>query len=269
MNDVNQPPTYKEEVAQYTKKDAIYALLFFVAIMLLSIVPILPTGQIPNLVYTIVFLVALFVFLKKKGQGLRSVGIHLMDWKKVFAVGLFFVVLLLMLFNGLLPGLLGGWQMQPASVVIGLAALTLIQAFFEDIFHIGYIQTRIYGLVKNDYLAVFIGAVIFAIPHFPWQIRMAIASDGGLGFDFISNLAFLTLFWIVMHVFMNIIFRNLRSIIPVTLFHFTWNFTLFGHLWYGDFGDYTNMISVSIALGSILLVVWVILPFLKKRKTAK
>ena len=48
MNDANRPSTYKEEVAQYTKKDGVHALLFFAIIMLvtvsLDIFPILPTG---------------------------------------------------------------------------------------------------------------------------------------------------------------------------------------------------------------------------------
>ena len=110
MNEVIQTTTYQAEVTQYTKKDAIYALLFFAVLMLLSIVPILPRGQIPNLVFTIMVLVALFALVIKIRQGLHSIGLHLMDWKKTFAAGLFIVVVLLMLNNGLLPGLLGGWQ---------------------------------------------------------------------------------------------------------------------------------------------------------------
>ena len=269
MNDVNHLPTYQEEVAQYTKKDAIYALLFFAVIMFFSIVPILPRGTYVNLAFTIVLLVALFVFLKIKGQGLRSIGLHFMDWKKAFAAGLFFMAVFLMLKDGLLPGLIGGWQMQSVGALTGVIALTLIQAFYEDVIHIGYIQTRLYGLIKNDYLAVFVGAVIFAVSHFPWHFRMAIASDGGVGFGFLSNLALLTIMWVVFHVFANIIFRNLHSIIPVTLFHFSWNLSR-GRLWLADYGNgFNESLSIGIAFGSVFLVVWVVLPFLKKRKVAK
>jgi len=225
MNDMNQPPTYMEEVAQYTKKDGIHALLFFAFLLIVNVIPIpfLPTGFYLNLVYMSIELLILFVIIWKKGQGLRSAGIHLWDWKKAIVVGLIFAVIILMLFDGLLPGFLLGWQMRSATTVMRTIAYILFFAFYEDVIFIGFLQTRIYGLVKKDWLAIGIGALFFAVMHWPFFIRSAIESNDGFAFNILVSLTVLTAAWMFMHCLMNTIFRHLRSIIPVTLFHFAWN----------------------------------------------
>ena len=120
MNNIIRP-SYKEEVMQYTKKDAIHALLFVAYIILLtfslSILMIVfdvtdADGQMTSVGYllgvglALLTLTPLIVIIKKKGQGLCSLGIHLIDWKKNLFAGLFFAIVFLMLFRGLLPGLL-------------------------------------------------------------------------------------------------------------------------------------------------------------------
>lgn len=284
MNEVKRLPTYKEEVAQYTKKDAVHALLFgvFLTLMFTAIWGVFMatglrdsdgrmtiTGQVVNIAFLVpMFLITLFVFLKKKGQTLRSIGLHLMDWKKALVVGLFFAVVLSMIFDGLVPGLLGGWQMHSAGMVAWLLVMFLILAFYEDVMYIGYIQTRIYGLIKNDYLAVFIGGLIFAVTHWPFFITMAIVSGDGFGTDFWGAFAFATVTWIVMHIIMNTIFRHLRSIITVTLFHFAWNFAFSGHFWVDGYENGFNpMFSGAIAFGAVFLVTG-FLQHLEKRKAA-
>ena len=272
MNDVNRPSTYKEEVAQYTKKDAIHALLFFAIIMLVTVLvdvfPFLPTGFWMNQAFNGVQIAVLFVLLMRKRQGLRSVGLHLIDWKKALVAGLLFVVVYLMLNDGLLPGLLGGWQMASSTIIFGAVVRILIQVFYEDVFYVGYFQTRIYGLIKKDYLTIFVGSMIFAISHWPWYIRMAMASPDGLGAEFLGTLAFLTITWIVAHILFNTVFRHLRSIIPVVLLHFGGHLSL-GRLWEDDYGNGVNeTLSIGIIFGFVLLMVWCILPYLKKRKAA-
>ena len=109
MNNTVQPTTYKEEVAQYTKKDAIHALMFYAFSLLIwsgifvlfLIIPAITdngrmtmTGQIVRIAAFIpAQLLALLVLLRKNGQGLSSVGLHLRDWKKNLVAGLLFAVL--------------------------------------------------------------------------------------------------------------------------------------------------------------------------------
>lgn len=73
-----------------------------------------------------------------------------MDWKKALVVGSFLLFAFLMFSNGLLSGLLGGWQMRPANLIIEMVVILLFAAFYEDVLFVGFFQTRIYGLIKKD-----------------------------------------------------------------------------------------------------------------------
>ena len=273
MNDVNQSPiaAYKEEVSQYTKKDSIHALLFFAFIMLVAtfsrFISFFPTGTGANIVYTAIQLGILFVILIKKGQGLRSVGIHLIDWKKALIVGLVLAIACIILFNGILMGLLGGWQLLPLGAVMQSILLFLFMAFYEDVFFAGYMQTRLYGLIKKDWMAIAAGAFMFVILHWPSWLSRAI--DTGEYGVFI----FMNFVWIVMYLLLNTIFRHTRSIISVTLFHFSNNLAI-GHLGFGLWvnaqqDDAFYFLSVGICIILILLITKLILPYLNKRKAVK
>jgi len=78
MDNVNRPLTYKEEVAQYTKKDALHAILFFAAIILYDIAIIsvvilfnLPGGLWIAQAFKLIPLTLLFLYLRKGKQGLQ------------------------------------------------------------------------------------------------------------------------------------------------------------------------------------------------------
>jgi len=278
MDNLKQPSTYKEQVAQYTKKDAIYALLFAVIFMTLPILHhLLLPALLPEVwgglidVLMLVLLVALFVLVRKKGQGLRSIGLHLTGWKKAVAVGLILMLVTQMLLEGLLPGLLSGWEFRAPFVILTAIALSIWGAFFEDVIFIGFIQTRIYGLIKKDVLAIAAGAAIFAAVHYPIMISDAISANGGIGMDFWGSLALATFAWMMLYITMNIIFRRFSSIIPVTLFHFSWNLAngaFGGGFWENSDGGFNAIISFVIIF-YLVLFVCVVWPWLKKRKAAK
>jgi len=275
MEDVNGLSTYEEEVVQYVKKDTIHALLFLAIILLLNIIrnvfPSLHGGFHATLIIHSIQLVALFVLLMKKGQGLRSVGIHLANWKKALAVGLVFAAVNLILFNGVLSGVLGGWQLRGIVAIIGTVASLLFLAFYEDVFFFGYFQTRIYGLVKKDWLAVFVVALLFAVMHWPSWLVAAITGEHQWFGDYSWGMfAFHNISWIMFHIFVNTIFRHLRSIITVTLFHFSMNLAMGARegLWQLDSYEIgsTSFISFGIVYGFIMFVIWWISPQRKNKR---
>jgi len=273
MDNLKQPSTYNEQVAQYTKKDAAQALLFSLLVMLAPFVYlVLPEAwDMLTEVYMLVLLVILFVFLRKKRQGLHSVGLHLTNWGKALAFGLILMVAAQMLLEGLLPGLLGGWEFRVPLVILTAVALSIWGAFFEDVVFIGFIQTRIYGLIKRDWPAIAVGAAIFAAVHYPVLIADTIGADGGFGADFWVNLAFATFAWMMFHIMMNVVFRRFNSIIPVTLFHLSWNLSngaFGGGFWESSDGGFNAIISFVIIF-YLVLFVCVFWPWLKKRKAAK
>ena len=279
MNEVTPTATYKEEVAQYTKKDALHALLFvaYLALLLTAFNVLANAVNLDGLAWQLsfvgmgLFLVILptFVIVKKKGQKFGSLGFHLLGWKRALGAGLLIAAVILMVLNGILPGLLAGWQMHTGMMLIWIIVYWLIRVFMEDIAIIGYLQTRIYGLVKNDVLAVLVVAFIFAALHYPTTF---LTSDG-FGPAFWGTLIILTFAWMLAHIMMNMFFRWYRSIIPVTLYHLAWNLSNGGQLW-ADRGDegldfvISSLIVIFAAL-SICLFLPSLKKFLKKRDTAK
>jgi membrane protease YdiL (CAAX protease family) len=281
MNDSIRPATYREEVAQYTKRDGIHALLYigYILLVLIAITILMVDFNHDNPLIarflTVIlpiplYLVPLFVVLRKKGQKISSVGLHLIGWKKALCVGLFIVAVFLMLFDGLLPGLLGGWQFNAPAVLAGNIVILLLLALWEDIVYIGYMQTRLHGLIKSDFLAIGLGGFIFAVVHYPSLIAHNIANGGAWGGAFWGELIFGTFVWIAMHAFFNAIFRQYRSIIAVTLCHFAWNFAMRGELWEIVYeGGFGREISAGIGMFVVLMSIFFIFPLFKKRKTVK
>ena len=247
MNNKTHEQSYQEEVAQYTKKDGIHALIYagYTAVILFLFFVIVDgvgsdlfrvdgqltfVAQLSGIVISLTTLLPLFVILKKKGQSLRSVGLTLIDWKKSLIGGLIFVVGIILL-TTVIPGLLMGWQLNHPSRILWLIVYLLIMAVWEDIVYIGYIQTRIYGLVKKDFWAIALGGFIFAVVHYP-NLFFRYFADGAT-FDLSLPLYFLfmTSSWIMMHVLFNHNFRYFRSIITVTLLHFASNLAFRQELW--------------------------------------
>ena len=274
MTNQNQLPSYTDDVTQYTKRDAVHALLFAVYVSLLTLgfsvsVTVFARSGIEGQFGVVLMLPALLPLLfivKKKGQSLHSLGLRFLNWKKAVGVGLFFVAILMMLFGGLLPGLLAGWQFQSGWVIAWLVVYTLAMAFWEDVIFIGYIQTRIYGLIKKDKIAVLAVGLIFAVIHYPLVIVVNILMGGGFGFAFWINLMVQqTFFWLLMHILLNAVFRCFRSIIPVTMLHFAVNFSN-GRLWVNGGGDgFNTLFSLGVVVFSVVLVTETLSGFQKQK----
>ena len=274
MNEHNHKLDYKDEVKQYTKRDAVHAMLFAVYVSLITLGYWLlmayfeVSGIVEQLFGILVVLAALlplfYLITRIKRQKLRSLGLHLANWKKAVYAGIFFVAVLLMLYNGLLPGLLAGWEFQPAWIMPWIVVYTLIMAFWEDVVFFGYIQSRLYGLINKDIQAVLVGGLIFAFFHYPLVIVANIADGGSFRVEFWVNILFQTVVWLIIYLILNAVFRRYCSIIPVTMLHFAINFAN-GRLWVNGGGDGLNqMLSFGIVILSVLIVT-LILPKLKNR----
>ena len=247
MDNTERILSYNEEVAQYTKKDGIHALLLvawtaITALLFFMIVDgfdlfrnaegsLTFAAELLGITFVLPFnLIPLFVILKKKGQTLKSVGLHIIDWKKSLAGGLLFVVVLVCI-TVIVPGLLMGWQLNNVSRILWLILYLLIMAVWEDIVYVGYIQTRIYGLLKKDFWAIALGGFAFAAFHYPNLFFRFFAGAAFFDLNIWSYIFMMTGSWIMMHVLFNHNFRYFRSIITVTLFHFASNFAFREDLW--------------------------------------
>ena len=161
--------------------------------------------------------------------------------------------------------------MRSPIMIVWTTVFLLIMAIREDIVFVGYMQTRIYGLIKRDFFAIGIVGFTFAILHFPGFIVLNILSGESFGLDFRLMFVGMTLSWVIGHVLFNTLFRQFRSIIVVTLFHFSSNFAMRGELWeYSGESDISVffIISGGVAFG-VFLVITALLPYLKKHRVAK
>ena len=254
---------YKQEVSKYGKKDAVIALCFYLVLTIFAIVFWVVVdhfelpGRMSSIIYSILAVVSVVALVLINKQGISSLGIHSKNWKPALLLGVVLSVTVLLTMGGLIVGIIYGSQFNPLNHIIMMLLYLLIMAAYEDIIFIGYIQTRLYGLIKKDVLAVIAGAFLFALIHIP----MGLATGGAL-WTLLMGMPF----WIIMHIIMNGIFRRYTSIIPVTMFHMFFNFSQ-TELWsaegFVELPSYMVIILV-LALALVLVATLIVIPKINK-----
>lgn len=220
--------SYKEMTRRYTGMDGWIAVGFYVIFMavyfLIGVVKAKYTiylGVPANILLAV--LCVFIVFLRK--QKLSSVGITAVKIKKSLILG-FSAGVLLVLFNNILPGVLsGGCLKSIKSILYSLLYYFVVIAFVEEIVFRGFIQTRLYGLIKNEIAAVVTAGLLFSAMHIPYQM----AASGKSFPDFMqANYIWLVLL-VLWHVVFNFLYRKYNSIWTGTVFHglMDWGNSLF------------------------------------------
>ena len=215
---------YKAHVLQYTKKQGAHSLLswfvffvyFFVAaVVVLIVLDILGIQSFDGYyeqtpvfdgTLAVLMLAGCFVILLINKAKLASVGFGASSIMQAIWFGIIMGAVAIM--GGIMFGFMADAEVifLPITVII----ITIISALWEDIFFVGFLQTRLHGLFRHERLAILIGSLCFALFHFfPWI-------DAGLD-------PVLFAFWIVSHIAYNAIYRRHQSIIPVTIIHSTNN----------------------------------------------
>jgi len=251
---------YKQEVQKHGKKDAVIALCVFVVFCALTVLDwafsthfdiqsvILPfLGRIIGIA---IILVIIFV----KREGLSSIGFHADKLKHT--LGFTLVIVLAFTAFGIIPGLIHGWEINNIGALIPVLLTTLFMAAGEDIFFVGFLQPRLHGLIKNTALAIFVGAVCFAVAHVPIGI---------LDYTFPMGWGAMWFVWMFGHMVMVLVFRRQFSIIPVITTHTLGNFFMGGSLWVQDVYDY-DWSSIVLILIFLVLMLYEIVNWRRQAK---
>jgi membrane protease YdiL (CAAX protease family) len=167
-----------------------------------------------------------FIALRIRKQRLSTAGFNLSRLKRSLMVGAVTGVILSLCAN-IIPTLLSGGQWAGFdSTLWNFFYMLVIIAFVEELVFRGYIQTRLYGVIKSDIAAVTIGGFLFMGMHIPFQ--MFNRSDGNLIEFFEANYLWLLTTFVV-HLLFNFLYRRYNSMISPTVCHFLVNFgsTLF------------------------------------------
>lgn len=208
---------YKQTILEYGKKDGIFALIMYALVMVLYYcMGAVYASKNLYLGYQVnIGLVLLCIGLVvARKQPLKSIGISKKNLKTSLILGAIPSILLLTVM--LIAGLLGGDHFETASnLLLSFLKFLFIIGFVEEIIFRGYIQTRIYGLIKKPIAAILITAVFFMLMHIPFQMGRA---QMGV-FEYITTNYISLLFTFAWHIVFNFMYSKYNSIAAPTLFH--------------------------------------------------
>ena len=253
--------TYSQETQKFQKRDliapiAVYVLLAAWAVLIIPLSEAADVFQMQliGLAGAAVLTAVVFGVVLLKKQGLRSVGLHGGQFAKAAILGLIFAIIPIIV-NVAMPAILlaadiyENVQIRQFSQVSWLLFYFFIMAAYEDIFFVGFLQTRLYGVFKTDRLAISVGAALFALVHVP------VALIGGVPLLSADLLMYLVGVFFMHQAFV-LIFRRYFSLVAVILLHtiINWSYT---SLWIWGDADYSFFwASVAGLLVVVVVNVW-------------
>ena len=218
---------YENNLKQYTKRDGVLAFVLFVIMTLIySLLAILENNfefvRENDLLFGCmvnIFVVAITVlFIKLGGQTLDTIGIYKGKWITSLIVG---IILAIFLFsNNFLSQLMNGGSLAPIPKILMLLIYFLLVAICEEVVFRGYIGTRIYGLIRKKWLAIFVVGVLFIIMHFPYRM---IAYGRTLNDLTVKNFSWIMDLFIT-HLVLNLIYLKTNSLYGAIIPHWMSNF---------------------------------------------
>ena len=173
---ITPPQSYKEKIAQYSKLDFALSLLVFV----LYILAMALCGTVEKYLNTVnrtllgiainlVFTALVFVFVKKRGEKLNTLGLTKQNVKLSLLLG--GVLSLFLFFCNCLSNILFENQ---HFIQFNLLLLYFVYFFSvslcEEVMFRGYILTRLHAITKKVYLDVILAGVLFVFMHFPFRM---------------------------------------------------------------------------------------------------
>lgn len=217
---------YEHQITKYTKRDALSAMLLFAIFLAMYAVLAMLELRVPfvknnirtfGTVTNIALVGITIAFVKGNHQKLDTIGLYNGKWKK--SVGMGCVLAGILFFNNCLSHILGGSSFIPAKKIVVLVVFYLGVSLAEELTFRGYIGTRIYGVIKNKYLAVTVTGLLFIVMHFPYRMiaygmTLQDLTVGSLGW--IINL-------FVTHVILNFIYMKTSSLYGAIIPHWISN----------------------------------------------
>jgi membrane protease YdiL (CAAX protease family) len=165
------------------------------------------------------------IIIRLRNQKISTLGLTFKKVKQSITLGMILGTLIVFA-NNVIPSITSGCSLnQLTQIFYNAFYYFIIIAFVEEIAFRGFIQTRIYGLIKNDILAIITVSLMFSLMHIPFQMAMA---DTAI-LSFISgNVTWLILlfFW---HIIFNFLHKKYNCIFTNTIFHgfMDWGNSLF------------------------------------------
>ncbi len=204
--------TYKEMLSHYTKIDGLLAVAMYVVLMVIYYfmgVLYIQKQLYLGIPINLLLIVACIILVLVRKQKLASIGFTLKNIGKASITGVVLGIIFSFFMN-VLPSILAGGKIISANQALyNIFYYFIIISLTEEVILRGYIQTRMYGLIKHDNLAVTVTGFMFYTMHLPFQMPV-----NGMQINLINMVVMVAL-----HFVMNYLYRRYNSLAAPTVFH--------------------------------------------------
>ena len=218
---------YDSNLKQYTIKDGVLSfVLFGIMILNYSIVAVLEIKfefikeniLLVGCIFNALMIVITMLFIKFNKQGLDTIGLYKGKWKNSIIMGI--ILASFLFYNNCLSHFINGSHFIALPKILMLLLYYFLVAICEEVVFRGYTGTRIYGLIKKKWLAIFIVGVLFIIMHFPYRM---IAYGMTLNDLTVKNFSWIIDLFIT-HLVLNFIYLKTNSLYGAIIPHWISNF---------------------------------------------
>ena len=143
----------------------------------------------------------------------------------LMALGYYLVILIVYYCTGsimartistIIPGISSGAKLLPLKkIASNVIYFFVVIALSEEISFRGFIQPRLYPLVKREWLAVLFGGILFVFMHYPYQMAARGMTAAQYWPQFIASAPF-QFFW---HLVFTTLYRRYGNIYGSTVLH--------------------------------------------------
>ena len=158
--------------------------------------------KIVGSIFDFLLIIITIIFVKSRKQRLNTIGLN-GRWKLSLIIGL--ILSLFYFYCNCLSHLIEGKELISISEILFLAIYFLLVSVCEEFVFRGYIGTRLNGLIKNKYIALFITGILFVVMHFPYRMIAANMSLSDFDIGWLINL-------FIFHLIMSFIYMKSNSI---------------------------------------------------------
>ena len=207
-------PHYLDILHSFTVHDTLMALGYYLVILIVyycagSIMA--RTGKYYGVFVNIALMLIPVMICRK----MSSIGLCKRNLKRSLLVS-GMIGILFLLISTIIPGISSGAKLLPLKkIASNVIYFFVVIALSEEISFRGFIQPRLYPLVKLEWLAVLFGGILFVFMHYPYQMAARGMTAAQYWPQFIASAPF-QFFW---HLVLTTLYRRYGNIYGSTVLH--------------------------------------------------
>jgi len=213
---------YKKIIESFARRDGILAICLYIAIVVIiyfgiRFLHLAPLARgIADIAISAMMIIVTFILLYMQKQKLHTLGIAKRNCLKSSVVGLVIGTSLFLFVRIVSPGALFPSEILSLSFVYFALYHFILIGFTEELIFRGFIQTRLYGIIKSDNWAIFITGFLFVALHVIAD-RFFIAFVPG--FEMARYSVFNIVLTFIAHIGLNALYRKYNSLLGPVILH--------------------------------------------------